>query len=249
MSLGFGFKMIVGIAFGFLFLWLFTSHNMRCHLKNKTHFEWFLDLSNLSIQGTFVPLVQTTLLFQAFDFFAPQFRGFLSLSVFTGFALNFFFVDYLYYWNHRLLHQRRLFPIHVVHHTVSTMDVMATSRNSLWTSFFIVYLWANGLLLYLTDLNTGVLLGMSLSAALDLWKHSSFGRNHLKLQHKFSRYGMMTPLDHAWHHAQRLNKNYGANLNVYDKIHGTYHAEAKYPERLGVKIQLGPLRQLLFPFS
>ncbi len=241
--------MLIGVAFGFLFLWLFTSAAMRAHLKNKTWFEWFLDGSNLTIQGTLIPLIQTTLLFQLLDLLVPQLRGVWQISNVTGFLLNFFVVDYLYYWNHRILHRKRLFPIHIIHHTVTQMDVMATSRNSLWTSFFIVYLWANGVLLYVTDLNAGVLLGMSVTAALDIWKHSSLGANHPRLQQKLSRCGIMTPLDHAWHHAQRLNKNYGANLNVYDRLHNTYLATESYPERMGVNPRLSPWRQLFFPFS
>ncbi len=241
--------MLVAITFGLLFLWLLTAAAERAQLRQKTLFEWVLDSSNLTIQGTLIPLLQTGLLFGALAFIWPEGRGFLNIEPFWGFALNFFMVDYLYYWNHRLLHQRSLFPLHVVHHTVKHMDVFATSRNSLITSFFIVYLWVNGFLLYVTDLNRGLLLGMSVSAALDIWKHASLGKRHPQLQRRLSQAGIMTPLDHAWHHAQRLNKNYGANLNWYDKLHGTYYASDTYPERMGVKTALRPWQKLLFPFS
>ena len=241
--------MLVALTFGFLFLWLLLAAAERGQLLKKTWFEWVLDSSNLTIQGTLIPVLQTGLLFGALAFIWPEGRGALQISAFWGFALNFFVVDYLYYWNHRLLHQRSLFPLHIVHHTVKHMDVFATSRNSLITSFFIVYLWVNGFLLYVTDLNGGVLLGMSVSAALDIWKHASLGKDHPQLQRRLSQMGIMTPLDHAWHHAQRLNKNYGANLNWYDKLHRTYHASEVYPERLGVKTTLKPWQKLLFPFS
>lgn len=241
--------MLVGITFAVLFIWVLVVASERAQLRQKTLFEWVLDSSNLTIQGTLVPLLQTTVLFTALAYFWPEGRGSLIVSNGVGFCLNFFGVDYLYYWNHRLLHHRRVFPLHVVHHTVKHMDVFATSRNSLMTSFFIVYLWLNGFLLYITDLNTGILFGMSLSAALDLWKHSSLGKGHPRFQHRLSQVGIMTPLDHAWHHAQRLNKNYGANLNWYDRLHGTYYGSEVYPERMGVKTPLKPWQQLLFPFS
>lgn len=241
--------MVVALTFGLLFLWLLTAATEREQLRLKTGFEWVLDSCNLTIQGTLIPLLQTGLLFSALATLWPQGRGLLQVSALGGFVLNFFVVDYLYYWNHRLLHHRRLFPLHVVHHTVKHMDVFATSRNSLITSFFIVYLWANGFLLYITDLNSGVLWGMSISAALDIWKHASLGKHHPRLQRRMSQVGIMTPMDHAWHHAQRLNKNYGANLNWYDRWHGTYYASNVYPERMGVTTPLKPWQQLLFPFS
>lgn len=239
----------VALTFGALLLWLLLAAQERAQLRKKSGFEWLLDSSNLTIQGTLVPLLQTTVIFGLLQYLWPAGRGAFSVSALTGFALNFFVVDYLYYWNHRLLHHRRLFPLHVVHHTVTQMDVFATSRNSLITSFFIVYLWANGFLLYITDLNAGVLLGMSLSACLDLWKHSSLGKQHPRLLRRLSQLGVMTPLDHAWHHAQRLQSNYGANLNLYDRLHGTYYASEVFPERLGVKTRLKPWQQLFFPFS
>lgn len=239
----------VALTFGFLFLWLLTAASEREQLRRKTLFEWVLDGSNLTIQGTLIPLLQTGLLFGVLTMLWPQGRGVFPLSAVGGFVLNFFVVDYLYYWNHRILHHRRLFPLHIVHHTVKHMDVFATSRNSLMTSFFIVYLWANGFLLYITDFNSGVLLGMSLSASLDIWKHASLGKHHPQLQRRLSQMGIMTPMDHAWHHAQRLNKNYGANLNWYDRWHRTYYASETYPERMGVNTSLKPWQQLWFPFS
>lgn len=241
--------MWVGLTFAALLLWLLLAAQERAQLRKKSGFEWLLDSSNLTIQGTLIPLLQSTVMFGVLSLVWPAGRGILPLSNVMGFVLNFFLVDYLYYWNHRLLHHKRLFPLHVVHHTVTHMDVFATSRNSLITSFFIVYLWANGLLLYLTDLNAGVLVGMSLSAALDLWKHSSLGKGHPRVLRRLSQKGLMTPLDHAWHHAQRLQFNYGANLNLYDRLHGTYYASERFPERLGVKTRLKPWQQLFYPFS
>lgn len=168
----------------------------------------------------------------------------------AGFLLNMFLVDYLYYWNHRLMHLKSLFPIHMVHHSVNFMDVMATSRNSLWTSLFFVYLWVNGLLLYLTDFNAGFVLGMSLTAALDLWKHSQFLAQQPPWLKAVAKYlFVMTPQEHAWHHSSQLNFNYGANWNLFDKLHRTYIHKDHYPAKLGVKTRLSPMQQFLTPFA
>lgn len=237
------------IVFGLLMLLLLLSASDRQHLRHKSRFAWGLDLSNLTIQGILIPFLRVGLIMLGLKLIWPAAQGSLQISFLSGFLLNFVGVDYLYYWNHRLFHHKRLFPLHLVHHTVDQMDVLATSRNTLWTSFLIVYLWVNGLLLYLTDLNSGYLLAMSLTACLDLWKHSNHLRHRPQLQRKISRYlGIMTPLDHAWHHSSQLNSNYGANFNLFDRLHGSYCAKSEYPAKLGVKTRLSPWQQLLFPF-
>lgn len=238
------------IVFDLLLIYLLLSAESRHQFLKKTRFEWLLDSSNLLIQGFLIPFLRLNVLFALLQWLLPQARGILEISFWAGFLLNFVLVDYLYYWNHRLMHYRPLFPVHIVHHTVTQMDVMATSRNTLWTSFFFVYLWVNGTMLYLTDLNAGYILGMSVTASLDLWKHSSLLRTSPKLLDWLSKYLMiMTPRDHAWHHSALLNYNYGANLNLFDKLHGSYRASKTYPERLGVKTRLSPLQQLLMPFA
>lgn len=241
--------MIEAIVFGALFGLLLLSHEARQRLKAKSRFEWLLDISNLTIQGTLIPLLRYALFFILLKALWPQGQGLLQLHWATGFLINFVVVDYLYYWNHRLMHSRRAFPVHLVHHTVSHMDVFATSRNTLWTSFFFVYLWVNGLMLYLTDLNAGFVFAMALTASLDLWKHSNSLSSRPKLQQMISRFGIMTPMDHAWHHSSRLNYNYGATWNLFDRIHGTYLSSENYPERLGVNPRLSPMQLLLNPFA
>jgi sterol desaturase/sphingolipid hydroxylase (fatty acid hydroxylase superfamily) len=238
------------LVFWLLFAWLLLSPQARHQLRHKTRFEWLLDSSNLLIQGFLIPFLRLAVLMVLLKQFWPQGQGLLSLPNWLGFVLCFVGVDYLYYWNHRIFHLRKIFPVHMIHHSVTQMDVMATSRNTLWTSFLIVYLWVNGVMLYLTDLNPGYILAMSLTACLDMWKHSSFLSQRISWQRFLSQYLLiMTPLDHAWHHAQKLNDNFGANLNLFDKLHGTYTSEREYPERLGVSLRLEPWQQLLFPFQ
>ena len=72
----------------------------------------------------------------------------------------------------RLLHSRWLWPAHRVHHTMTEMDVLGTSRNSVWSSALIVYLWVNGAVLYLLNDPTWFAAGAAVTAALDLWRHS-----------------------------------------------------------------------------
>ena len=211
--------------------------------------EWVLDLAGLAVQGLFIPFLQIALVVAGLRWLAPGAEGVLEVTGWFGFLLAFVAVDYLYYWNHRFLHGRRLWPIHRVHHTVTAMDVFGTARNTLWTSFAIVYLWAHGAMLFLLGGAgaAGYVAGVTLTVALDLWRHSAVGPG------PGSRISLVfiTPADHAWHHASAAEPgNFGANLSLWDRLHGSYLARDVMPPALGVAPGRQPLwRQLLWPFE
>ena len=125
------------------------------------------------------------------------------------------------------------------------MDVFATSRNTLWTSFFIVYLWVGALFIFLLSDPTYFFVGAGCSAALDLWKHSNFLSSTFLSDKLF----IATPIDHQWHHSSKPHLNYGANFNLWDKLHGTYLREVEKPTSLGIKPGLPLWKSLFFPFK
>lgn len=199
--------------------------------------EWALDLVNLGVQGTLVPLGGAWLTAALWARVLPG--GWLPLGWVGGFVLNVVGVDYLYYWNHRLLH--RWWPVHRVHHSAPAMDVFVTSRNTVWATGLIVYLWVNGLFVHLLDDGRGFLFGAGLTALLDLWRHSTW---ELPVP------GLVRPSDHAWHHsADRHDVNFGANWTWWDRLHGTFWRPGEAPRRLGEPVPLPLWRQLLWPFG
>jgi sterol desaturase/sphingolipid hydroxylase (fatty acid hydroxylase superfamily) len=172
-----------------------------------------------------------------------------DLSPIFTFFLSFVAVDYLYYWNHRLLHSPFFWNVHQVHHTVTHLDVLGTSRNTLWASFLIVYLWVHSFFLYLLADPTGYLLGVSLTSALDLWRHSQLTIPSKSWLYHYLSPWLILPQDHAWHHSsQSPNCNYGANLKLWDKWHGTYYEESELPTEIGTATSLNFTQKLLFPF-
>lgn len=208
----------------------------RARLGARTAAEWTLDLAGLLVQGTLVPLLATGLAWAAWSRLLPA--GVLPVGWLGAFLLNVVAVDYLYYWNHRLLH--RLWPVHAVHHSAPAMDVLVTSRNTLWASLLIVYVWVNGLLLHLVDEPAGYAAGVTLTAALDLWRHSPA---------QLDVPGLVQPRDHAWHHsADRHDVNFGANWTWWDRLHGTFFRPGPAPERLGAPVPLPLWRQLWWPW-
>src|SRR5690606_34754067 len=125
-----------------------------------------------------------------------------ELAAALAFLLNFIVVDYLYYWNHRLLHSQFFWPAHAVHHSIESLDAIATSRNTVWSPILIVYLWANGFAVFMLKEPFWFLAGASATAALDLWRHSQiFAKPATTVPGRLFAKFFITPNDHSWHHS------------------------------------------------
>lgn len=209
---------------------------------------WALDLSGLVVQGAVVPACQWGLAAFVWPKMAPTLHGVWSLSAPLAFALDFVAVDYLYYLNHRLLHGRTLWRFHAVHHTAQAMDVLVTGRNTIFTPLFIVYFWVNSALMYLLADPAPFVLAASLTAALDLWRHSTLAPKAGSAFHHALAAVLITPHEHAWHHSRDTHGlNYGANLSWWDKLHRSYRFGATAPTALGVEPRSALWRRLWLP--
>ena len=242
--------MIVFITFWLLVIMTLGFSSARRSAFARTAAEWALDAAGLLVQGALVPALQITLVYGLMSVVAPSAKGRLIMPPPVAFLLNFVAVDYLYYWNHRLLHTQRFWETHAVHHTARQADVFITSRNTLWTPLLIVYVWANGALVYLLKDPTPFLLAVALTASLDLWRHTRFFVAPGTRLHRAAALLLITPNEHLWNHSSaRPACNFGANLSLWDKLHGTFYSPERRPDRLGIGVQLSLLRRLLFPFA
>jgi sterol desaturase/sphingolipid hydroxylase (fatty acid hydroxylase superfamily) len=222
------------IVFGVLLLTHHTGTAGRVNRRSVA--DWILDLSNLMIQGLIIPWVAEILGPSLWGRWVAA--GSWNLGLLSGFFIQFVLIDWVYYWNHRAMH--RLWPLHRVHHSAKAMDVWVTSRNTLWTSFLLVYFWANTLFLHALSDTTGYRAGIALTAALDLWRHSSVQVNIP---------GLIQPKHHAWHHDAQGRVHFGANLSLWDRLHGTWQPESEPPKQVGIPVPFGLWRQLLWPFE
>lgn len=217
-------------------------------LQRKSRHDWILDGLGLCVQGLLIPALQIAIVYQLYQLLFPHQEGCLHESAIATFLLSFLLVDYLYYWNHRCLHSENFWFLHQVHHTVTDMDVLGTSRNSLWTSFLIIYLWIHPLFIYLLQDPTGYIIGVSITSSLDLWRHSQFILSPESWLYRLLSPWLILPQDHAWHHASNSHCcNYGANLKIWDKLHGTYYQDANPPASLGIETSLTLIQKLLYP--
>ncbi|MFP5387494.1 MAG: sterol desaturase family protein [Bacteriovoracia bacterium] len=208
------------ITFSSLTLLILLNEEKRKLTFSRNRDEWTADIFGLLIQGIAIP---------AFPFFVvplsatmlPSLHGRFDVHPVAQFLLSFVLVDYLYYWNHRFFHGRKFWAIHRLHHSSRHLDLFATSRNSFITSFLFVYVWAQiGGMLLLKD-STPFMMGLAVTFALDLWRHS--GHSQPDLVKNLFGWFLILPEQHVFHHSLTgRTKNYGANLNWWDKLHGTY---------------------------
>lgn len=238
--------MLTFIAFAVLLLFTVVNPRSRQQLRHKTRDSWILDISGLWVQGLLIPWLQIAVLYRGYQWLLPHWQDSLTLHPLLGFLLSFVVVDYLYYWNHRLLHSRPLWLIHRVHHTVTDMDVLGTSRNTLWSSLFILYVWIHSLMILGLAHPAGYIFGVSLSNMLDLWRHSE-AHPPTWISCWLSPW-LILPQDHAWHHSPtHCHQNFGANLKLWDWLHKTVNSRSETPDQLGIPLSLSLTRQLLLP--
>lgn len=234
---------LVLAAFYALAAWTFLYPPMRTKALRRSMAEWTLDITGLCIHGMIVPAFQTFVIFASLRYLFPAFAGTLHISSALGFLLSFVGVDYLYYWNHRLLHQPLFWRWHSVHHSSETMDVFATSRNSAITSFLIVYVWINGLMLFFLDHKEGYIIGVALTNFLDILRHSGIPRWPNFFPFRF----ITSPKDHAWHHStDTYDINFSGNLIIWDHLHRSRHLAKDFPKSCGYTMKPKSLLQVFW---
>ncbi|MEZ5303971.1 MAG: sterol desaturase family protein [Verrucomicrobiales bacterium] len=218
--------------------------------------DWAIHLSGFAFQGAVIPACGYLLASRALPAALPDFANVVPLGWVGAFLLNFVFVDFLFYWQHRLFHRSPgLWKLHCCHHTAARVDVWVTSRNSLLTHFLFVYLLVNPLLGYLVDRPDAFFAGAALTASLDLFRHASLDYGRVPGAARLAAIlgqVFVLPSAHHRHHGSSESEvagNFGANLIVWDRLFGTRLPGGGYPDAYGVKDSPDPLSQLIYPLK
>ncbi len=133
--------------------------------------------------------------------------------------------DFVYYWNHRFMHESRyMWAVHVVHHSSERYNLSTALRqpvaDELGTSIPYGLLCLVGLSPELVATARGV------NLLYQYWIHTetirTIGRPEAVLN---------TPSHHRVHHGsnrQYLDRNHGSILIVWDKVFGTFEPEREH---------------------
>jgi sterol desaturase/sphingolipid hydroxylase (fatty acid hydroxylase superfamily) len=219
--------------------------------------DWIIHLSGFLVQGAIIPLCSYGIATRLLPRLVPSGAGVLPLGWCGAFLLNFVFVDFLYYWQHRAMHHIPWFwKLHLCHHTAERVDVWVTSRNTLVFHFFFVYFLINPILGYLVTEPEGFFAGAMLTASLDIFRHANIDASKIPGTRRITMWAdklLVLPGAHHRHHGaegyEGYEGNYGANLIIWDRMFGTLLPDEGYPASYGVRQAPTLPVQWLFPFN
>ena len=145
-----------------------------------------------------------------------------DMASISHWLLGFLLYDFLYYWYHRISHERQLFwASHVVHHQSEDYN-LSTALRQTSTSFMTTWVF------FIPCFFLGMPIYMYVSIAsahliYQFWVHTQ----HISTL-GFLESFMVTPSNHRVHHAQNpeyIDTNYGGLFIIWDRLFGTFRAE------------------------
>ncbi|TCP24723.1 sterol desaturase/sphingolipid hydroxylase (fatty acid hydroxylase superfamily) [Tenacibaculum skagerrakense] len=169
----------------------------------------------------------TKLLILAAFYWLYQFRLFTIPFTWWAWLILLFAEDFVYYWNHRIAHESRLFwASHVVHHSSQKYN-LSTALRQTWTgSFYTFIFWLPLIIIGFHPVM--VLVQMSISLLYQYWIHTEL----IDKLPKWFEAVFNTPSHHRVHHAtnpQYLDRNHAGIFIIWDKLFGTFEPEVEKP--------------------
>jgi sterol desaturase/sphingolipid hydroxylase (fatty acid hydroxylase superfamily) len=132
--------------------------------------------------------------------------------------------DFIYYWNHRFMHEARyMWAIHVVHHSSERYNLSTALRQPVADAFgtFVPY----GALSLLGVRPELILQARAINLIYQYWIHTDAIRSLGPLEEVLN-----TPSHHRAHHGsnrQYLDRNHGGILISWDRLFGTFEREGE----------------------
>ena len=159
--------------------------------------------------------------------FLYEYRFFTIPFTWWAWILILFAEDFVYYWNHRIAHESRLFwASHVVHHSSKKYN-LSTALRQTWTGGFYTFIfWLP--LVFIGFHPLMIVTQMSISLLYQYWIHTEL---ITKLPKWFEAI-FNTPSHHRVHHAtnpQYLDRNHAGIFIIWDKFFGTFEPEIEKP--------------------
>ncbi|WP_420849820.1 sterol desaturase family protein [Phenylobacterium kunshanense] len=172
----------------------------------------------------------------------------IPMTAVWAWAAIFVLEDLVYYWFHRISHERRFWwAAHVNHHTSQHYN-LSTALRQTWTGG-IAGTWSLWLALAFLGFPPAMIATQKgISLVYQYWIHTEvIGRMPRWFEAVFN-----TPSHHRVHHARNavyLDRNYAGILIVWDKLFGTFQPELDdVPCKYGVVKNLGTFNILRVAF-
>jgi sterol desaturase/sphingolipid hydroxylase (fatty acid hydroxylase superfamily) len=156
--------------------------------------------------------------------------------------------DLVGYGVHRILHGRRLWRFHAIHHSSPQLDWLSTTRGHPVDEVFMRAVQTVAALAVGID-GTVVAAYVPLLLVLGIALHANVPWTFGPL-----RYVIASPAFHRWHHAkdaEGVDKNFAGLFPLWDLVFRTYYLpRGRLPDEVGVReaVPDGVLRQLAWPF-
>ncbi|WP_299836602.1 sterol desaturase family protein [uncultured Tenacibaculum sp.] len=159
--------------------------------------------------------------------FLYEYRLFTIPATWWSWFILLFAEDFVYYWNHRIAHESRLFwASHVVHHSSKKYN-LSTALRQTWTGGFYTFIfWLP--LVFIGFHPAMIIFQMSISLLYQYWIHTEL----IDKMPKWFEAIFNTPSHHRVHHAtnpQYLDRNHAGIFIIWDKLFGTFEAEDEKP--------------------
>jgi alkylglycerol monooxygenase len=139
------------------------------------------------------------------------------------YVITFIFLDFQFYWGHRLSHQiNLLWNNHLIHHNSEEYNLATSIRQPFLAIInFLFFLSIPAAILGLSPAVIALILPFHKFA--QVWYHTQLIGKLGFLEHI-----IVTPSQHRVHHALNpiyLDKNFSAIFNIWDKLFGTFQEE------------------------
>lgn len=132
--------------------------------------------------------------------------------------------DFIYYWNHRAMHESRfMWAIHVVHHSSERYNLSTALRQPVADAFGVFLPYSALALLGFEPALINTARGVNL--IYQFWIHTEAVDRIGRLESVLN-----TPSHHRVHHGSNgpyLDRNHGSILIIWDKLFGTFEPEGE----------------------
>ncbi|MEM8917497.1 MAG: sterol desaturase family protein [Pseudomonadota bacterium] len=213
-------------------------------LKGRGLLDMIASIST-QIPSIFVEVFLMSFVYLGFVLLSDNFITWTFPVVWWTVGLALLAADFVYYWEHRIAHEVRLFwTQHAVHHSSRHMNTTVAIRFGPFEGAISAALHFPLILIgFPAEL---VFFGILVVLAYQVWIHTEL----------IDKLGFLdgilnTPANHRVHHAcddKYIDKNYGGILIIWDRIFGTYQREEEAPS-YGLKRDFDSVNPLIVWFS